>query len=64
MISDLRERLELIVLREERQNVVDIKGAVGFEEGLDDLQLGGCSIDVDHSGCVGSRPVELWWMLL
>ena len=53
--SDLGERPKCEVLREEISCVVHITGAVGFEQPIDDLELGSGRIvnDVSHFGCVG-----------
>lgn len=61
VIGDLWERLEFVVLRKERRDPFHIDIAVGFEEVLDDLQLGSGSIDVDrHNGHACTFvPVEL-----
>ena len=50
LASGLGEHLIFIILREVRPDVVDVKRVVAFYPRLDELQLGGGSVDVDHSG--------------
>ena len=47
-ISDLGKGLERKVLGEVRRNVTEITGGVSFGRFLDDLQLRGGSVNVDH----------------
>ena len=52
-VGALGERLKLEIIREDRFGFFHIERHPGVENSLDCLQLGSCSTEVDHSGCVG-----------